>query len=792
MAELIKVNIDGKDIEVKPGTLIIEAAKKLGIEIPTFCYDDRLKSVGSCRMCLVEVEKAPKLVASCATPVGPGMVINTSSEKVIKARKAVLEFMLLNHPLDCPTCDKGGECPLQNQTFKYGNTTSRFTEDKIRKQDEPNQKFDDVKLGPEIWMNKNRCIVCFKCVRINRDLAGGADLGIFERGVSAKVDIPSEIRYCNEFSGNTVEFCPVGALMSDSFRYKIRNWLLDKTDSVSWLCPDGSNMLVEHNQGRIYRHSSRRNDNVEEGFLCDKDRYGFDITSHPDRLKLPMADDKGALNKINYEEALAIAVHWLSEVSGESSALLLDTTLTNEEAFYVSEYYRTKLPGSSIAVTSELALDGDFPVNSLGLSVTIPELENADMVLITGCDLASEHPILGLRIKKLIQKGVPIYFVNSRKMHLGRFEVFDINAEYGKEYETIEKIIALKNGDSSIDIDESIKDKLKTDIEKSQNIHILAGYDLLANANRRKYLQSINKLNDSIKAKLSILTTETNYLGVKLCGQTNSTLDDIIRKIESGKIKTLCIAGGDPVNVYPNRKRIISAFKKLDYLIYWGAFINSTSKLAALVFPSVLPTENAGSYLNIERRLQFMKKPYALNKGIVSLIKLVTDLKNDSGGDMCYSAPEVFARMTESINEFKGLRYGLSEGHVFSHSEYNGADSETEITEIKPPADFPYMLSFSRSVFYGASGITAKSQTLQKLTPSQKLIISNTDAKKENLEDGMQVLLETAAGKGEFVLSVSSEINPRELVLFGYSEDKPPCEFMAGFNKPVYAKINRK
>jgi NADH-quinone oxidoreductase subunit G len=260
MAELIKLNIDGQDIEVEPGTYIIEAALKLGIEIPTFCYDQRLKSVGACRMCLVEVEKSPKLVASCTTPVTPGMVVKTDSEKVIKARKGVIEFLLLNHPLDCPTCDKGGECTLQNLTVQYGPTVSRLSEDKLRFQDDPNQKFDDIRLGPEIWMNKNRCIICYKCVRIARDLAGGVDLGIFQRGALARVDIPKEIKYANEFSGNTVENCPVGALMSDSFRYKIRNWLLKGTDSVCWLCPEGCNITVEHNQGRIYRHQSRRND----------------------------------------------------------------------------------------------------------------------------------------------------------------------------------------------------------------------------------------------------------------------------------------------------------------------------------------------------------------------------------------------------------------------------------------------------------------------------------------------------------------------------------------------------
>jgi NADH-quinone oxidoreductase subunit G len=185
MADNITVTINDRTVEVPPGTLIIEAAKKIGIKIPTFCYDDRLKPVGACRMCLVEVEKMPKLIASCATPVAPNMVIHTESEKVKAARKGILELQLINHPLDCPTCDKGGECPLQDNTYLYGPTQSAYAEDKIRfMNEEIDQKFDDFRLGPEIFYNANRCIMCFKCTRIVRELAGEADLGVFDRGSS--------------------------------------------------------------------------------------------------------------------------------------------------------------------------------------------------------------------------------------------------------------------------------------------------------------------------------------------------------------------------------------------------------------------------------------------------------------------------------------------------------------------------------------------------------------------------------------------------------------------------------
>jgi len=445
MPDLIKLNIDGNDIAVAPGTLIIEAARLLGIEIPTFCYDQRLKSVGACRMCLVEVEKMPKLIASCATPVAPGMVIHTDSDKVVVARRGVLEFLLINHPLDCPTCDKGGECPLQNLTFNYGPPISRFSENKIRFQDGTRLGFDDLRIGPEIWLNRNRCIICYKCVRIARDLAGGADIGMFNRGAYAKIDIPNEIQYANEFSGNTVEYCPVGALMSDSFRYRVRTWLLERTPSVCWLCPDGCNITVEHRLGRIQRHQSRRNDNIDGGFLCDKGRYGFDITSGTDRIRIPQILNNGSFKEASYEESLAVAIHRLSEEKGASTALLLDTSLTNEDAYCCAEFIRNSLPGSSIAISSTINLRPDYDPLAFGLSVSMPELEQADMVILAGCDLAVEHPIIGLRVKKLINCGVPVYIVNSRQNRLGRFEVVNIRPQYGRESDSLIDFISIKN-----------------------------------------------------------------------------------------------------------------------------------------------------------------------------------------------------------------------------------------------------------------------------------------------------------------------------------------------------------
>jgi NADH-quinone oxidoreductase subunit G len=789
MADLVKVSIDGIEIEVEPETLIIEAARRVGVDIPTFCYDERLKSVGACRMCLVEVEKSPKLIASCATPVGPGMVVKTNTEKVVTARKGVLEFLLINHPLDCPTCDKGGECPLQNHTYKYGPPTSRYIENKIRFQEGTDLKFDDIRIGPEIWLNRNRCIICYKCVRIARDLAGSVDIGVFNRGAYAQIDIPTEIQYANEFSGNTVEYCPVGALMSDSFRYKVRTWLMSRRPSVCWLCPDGCNITVEQRLSAIYRHSSRRNDNVDTGFLCDKGRYAFDLATGKERIRMPQAIANGLFRDIGYDEALAVAVHRLSEQKGETMALLLDTTLTNEDAFCAAEYFRTNFAGSTITVSTSHNIDPGISPLNLGLSVSMNELETAGLVIMAGCDLAVEHPIIGLRIKKLANRGVPVYFIGSRAKRLGRFKVANIITRSGDEADILKDIASFTQNADGTRLPSSIEENLKRDLQNAKNIHILAGADFLDSPIRGKYAAALYELGNRFSARNSILVDESNYLGVCLAAQPVATFEKLIEKIEQGKIKTLFVAGGNPINIYPDRRRIIAAFKKIDYIIYWGAYPNATADMASLIFPQVLPAENSGSFINIERRLQFMDRSYPTERAITTLIKLFTDFKIELGGQPYYSAAEVFGHLTKTIPVLSGLEYGKSEGSLLPLADSAVFIDEKDVPFAGPSVEFPFILTFAQSVYYGASGMTTRSQVLQKLMPEQSLWVTPDDARKLGIIDGEKVTLATPEESGQIKVAINPDIETGHIVLFGFSLENPANKFMNGHNKSVYAKI---
>lgn len=788
MADLIKLNIDGRDIEVEPGTLILEAARRLGIEIPTFCYDERLKSVGACRMCLVEVEKSPKLVASCATPIAPGMVVRTESDRVIEARKAVLEFLLINHPLDCPTCDKGGECPLQNLTYKYGPPISRYRERKVRFQEGTNLGFDDLKIGPEIWLNRNRCIICYKCVRIARDLGGSTDIGMFKRGAFAQIDIPQSVQYANEFSGNTVEYCPVGALMSDSFRYKVRTWLMQRTPSICWLCPDGCNITVEQRLSHIYRHSSRRNDNIDSGFLCDKGRFAFDLTSGKERIRIPQTVVSGQFKDISYDEALALAVHHLGEEKGESAALLIDTAVTNEEAYCAAEFFRENYPGSHIAISSAHNYDTDDCESNLGLAAPLTDIEKADLIILAGCDLEAEHPIVGLRIKKLINKGIPVYSIGSRRMTLGRFPLINVLTNVGEEHLAFDEIVG--NSQRFV-LGSDLLGNIQSHLKSLKNIHILSGIDYLDNPNRKSLCESIKSFVAKYSAQWSILPEESNCIGVRQAARPNISLEKLIEKAEQGEIRTMLMAGGNPINIYPDRKRIMAALKKIDYIIYWGAYPNSSSDLASLIFPQALPPEKAGSFVNIERRIQFIKEAYPTDRAITSLIKLLTEIKSELGGKLYYSAREVFTKMAEGFGSFKGLTYGIDDGAILLCDRLQNNPPRLDNYPIQPPADYQFVLTFAKSVYYGASGMTIRSQVLSKLVPPQTLHISPADASRLGLAANDKVKMNTQSEPGDFILVIDDKLTPGQLLISGFSVDNPPNIFMVGHNRPVYANITK-
>ena len=428
--EKVKLTIDGREIETERGKTVLEAALENGIEIPVFCYHPCLKSVGACRICLVEIEKWPKLQVSCATAANEGMVVHTHSDKVVKARRGVLEFILANHPLDCPTCDKGGECPLQDTTFKYGLDFSRFSEKKRRFIRDENSTFDDLRIGPEIIRNQNRCIHCYRCTRLVSERFFENDLGSYQRGAHTEILPPPGGEIRNMYSGNVTENCPVGALTNTDWRYKIRVWRTFTVDTICRYCSDGCNLRVSVGRKKLQRALSRTNNKIDEGLPCDLGRYGYQFAHHDDRLTRPMIKKDNELVECSWDEALSVIKSKIDKtvknLSPQSVAALVGETLSNEDYFAIGRFFRTVIGTNSIDHRMDrkrkLNMTDDVVRRELCINkLNIADLEKAKTFFVIGSDIQSENPITFLRMLKTKRyKGARIISLNPRPTPMNR------------------------------------------------------------------------------------------------------------------------------------------------------------------------------------------------------------------------------------------------------------------------------------------------------------------------------------------------------------------------------------
>jgi len=405
----LKIEIDGQQLEVAPGSTIIEAADAAGIVIPRFCYHEKLSVAANCRMCLVDVEKAAKPLPACATPVTDGMKVATRSAKAVGAQKGVMEFLLINHPLDCPICDQGGECELQDLAVGYGGDVSRYQEMK--------RIVKDKDIGPLIATDMTRCIHCTRCVRFGEELGGIMELGATGRGEHMRIGTYVAHSVDSELSGNMIDLCPVGALTSKPFRYSARSWELDSHASVSPHDCVGSNLNVEVRRNHVMRVLPRENEDVNEIWLADRDRFSYEAVNSAERLLKPMLREQGGWRETDWSTALGkvtdgfkkqIAAH-----GAGSLGALASPTATIEE-FYLLQKLLRALGSGNIDHRLRAADFGDDAEAALypSLGQPIRELENVDCALLVGSNVRKEQPLLGLRLRKAFLKGAALFVVN--------------------------------------------------------------------------------------------------------------------------------------------------------------------------------------------------------------------------------------------------------------------------------------------------------------------------------------------------------------------------------------------
>jgi NADH-quinone oxidoreductase subunit G len=406
---MVEIEIDGKALEVEYGSTIIDAADKLGIAIPRFCYHKKLSVAANCRMCLVQVEKFAKPLPACATPVADGMKIFTRSKQAVEAQKSVMEFLLINHPLDCPICDQGGECDLQDIAVAYGTSGSRYTEEK--------RVVFNKNIGPLISTDMTRCIQCTRCVRFLKEVGGMHELGLVGRGEHVEITAYVDKSVNSELSGNIIDLCPVGALTSKPFRYSARSWELTRRPSIAPHDGLGSHIEVHVKDNKVMRVLPREKESINECWLSDRDRYSYEGLNSPDRLKVPMIKHNGTWQETDWKTALEFAAGQIKDITkqhgGDALGVLVSPNSTMEEGYLIKELahglgcdnvdYRLR--------QTDFRLDGKR-VGTPWMGCNIQEIEELDRILLIGSNLRNEHPLLAQRFRKAVNNGAELSIVS--------------------------------------------------------------------------------------------------------------------------------------------------------------------------------------------------------------------------------------------------------------------------------------------------------------------------------------------------------------------------------------------
>jgi len=618
--DLINLTIDGQAIAVPKGTTVYTAAQRLGITIPIFCYQDRMPPFGACRMCLVEVEKFPKLQASCTLEVAEGMIVKTQSKPAVDGRKGIIEFLLINHPLDCPICDRGGECPLQEQALDHGPGASRFYEQK--------RKFSKRKpLGPVLMLDRERCIQCARCTRFGDVLAGDHALEFIDRGYRMEVGTPDGGPAESKFIGNTIMICPVGALTSQVYRFRARPWDNEPTNSTCTLCPVGCSLILDQRDGEIMRTRVREDRNVNDIWLCDKGWFGYEFVYHPDRLRQPLAKKNGKLEPITWDEAFTLAAEKLK--SAQQMAAFGGSTLTTEELYLFQKLVREGCHSPNVDYRIgqplfSLEQEGASP----GMVEGIESLEKLDYIVLAGLDLTEEFPVLWLRIRQALNKGAKMVFSGYFDPEISRYCAEKIIHAPGDELNALNKI-QLPNGKKGA---------------------ILVGSQYLANPNRKAILAALQGKH----MPLHIMEGNNNSQGARLAGMHPELLPlgqkapkkglDALEALQAG-IDLLWVAGANPALKFPS-KIWKAARQKLHFLIVQDLFLTETAAEADLVLPTLSFIEKGGHFINIEGRSQALLPGKEIPNQILSDGEIFTQIATKLNMPL-QIAPEFLAALTK-------------------------------------------------------------------------------------------------------------------------------------------------
>jgi NADH-quinone oxidoreductase subunit G len=633
MAEtkLVTLKINDRDVQVPPGTLVIEATRRIGTEVPSFCYYPGLSLQAACRMCLVEVEKMPKLQTACTLIATEGMVVRTNTDQVRGARKAMLEFLLTNHPLDCPVCDKGGECELQDMVFRYGADTSRFVEEKIHR---PEEKWSEL-----VYYDAPRCILCFRCVRVCDEGMDVKALGVGMRGANSIIIPNREDHLECEECGMCIDICPVGALTSGTYRYKTRPWEMTYVSTVCTHCSNGCKTTLSVRNHEIMRANNRDLSGINEDFLCIKGRFGFDFTKHPDRIRQPLVRKGDKLYPVSWEEAAQTAATRLKQIydtGGKDSIGFIGSNRTSNEENYLFQRLARATFGTN-NVDHHRTADYTGLVTALGdragdSSLTMTQLAEAKAVLLVGNDPTEQNPLAAWQIRKGIRHiGAKLFILNAREIKLKRKATQFVKLVAGQEAAAI-RWMAHEEGQLPSGLVEQLV-QLKAALDAETDVAIVFGAEVTGAAiaqlvafgsklqGKVRYMALGDYANSRGAADMGLLPDRLpgyahtddsaardafeRLWGAVLPAKAGQTAPAMVEAAQNGKLKALYVMGANPLLHFGT---LGFGRGKLELLIVHEMFLTETAKLADIVFPAASAYEKDGTVTNTSGEIQLLHK----------------------------------------------------------------------------------------------------------------------------------------------------------------------------------------
>jgi NADH-quinone oxidoreductase chain G len=770
---MIDITIDGKKISVEKGTTIMEAARQNGIKIPNLCYDKRLKPYGGCRMCVVEIEGGRKLASSCGHPAKQGMVIHTNSPRVRRVRQSVLEFLLVHHPLDCPVCDKAGECGLQNLVFEYGKPDTRFMGEK--KHASP-----DVR-GPLIELISNACILCGKCVRICAEHQGRGALGIMGRGFPSVVQPAfGEILEC-DYCGQCVDICPTGALISKPQKYKARPWFLEEKENTCPFCGVGCTLTLGLREGKILRSRGKEGVGITDGNLCGRGRFGFDNIYTNKRLKTPLLWQGDDFKSVSWEEALSHTAKVLQAIinaNGHEAIGAIGSPRCTVEDNYMLAQFMKKGVGSTNIDSSEAfgygnvlrAFQMSFGTRYNPASLASPL--GKDVVFVLESDMSITHPVFGLNILQAAREGSHLMVADYRETKLTRHSNSRLQLKPGT-------LVALLNGIMKIIIDRDLFNRervskiegfssLETMLREytADRVSEITGFpgdsleraaETLAHAAKRLFTMSLsvsenNKGVSSVVAaanllillgdessSLQILAEYANTFGMLQAGIMPSDggkgIEDML--YTKGDFKALYILGEDPIVNMPDSGKVKETLQSLEFLVVQDIAMTETARMANVVLPASSWGEKEGSFLNSEGLRQKIRKVVDATGDSMPDWQIIRNLGFILGSNLGGANFEEMAKETGDYLDRNNGKKAAGGKPVFHPTPF--------VPEEPPDREFPYML-VTRDVLQHSGNMSTRSEALKLVQAEPFLEINENDAERLSIEDEHHIKITSRRG----------------------------------------------